>query len=897
MKRMGSRLFRRKAPRLSGLLIGALLLSGTARASESLAVESDDTSVAVQVINDRPAVVSLVGRGNGFDWVGGTERASAMGLIESAEVGGVARPLHWKWKKDADRKNRPGEKSFVFACDDPALELVCAWEGHAGPGPVEQRVTIYNRGKEEVRLPVQTSLAIGMHAPAGHAIEQRWVDKGAGTPTKDGVHKRAIDPAAESLLRCWPSGRDDPRDPIPWTLVEDVEGRQGWYAGVEFTARVNMQLQAGPAGAGPAGMPMEFRVGMPAEDEFPFFTRVGPGESFEAPPVFIGCFQGDVDDGANRLRRWVRTTLVPATRDEKYPLLVNNSWGSGMAVDERLSRKMIDESAELGLEMFHIDAGWFRTVGDWRADEKKFPNGLGPIADYAHQRGLKFGLWVGWTQGGDQVDPTGRHSIAGVHDPVMSAWFSQKFAKDWKANDFSGGTLCLGEPKAVEWCLNTLRRVVKESKIDMLEHDQTMVVDGCEQGTHLHTASCADAGYRAAQGYYRVYDTLRAENPDLLFENCVNGGHMIDYGAVRRCHYISITDTYDPLSNRRAFHDASYALPPAMCECYVQNIAVRGPAHFKFMLRSGMMGWCTIMTDTNVWTPEQHEAAKKQFALYKARLRPLIRSADLYHVSDRPDGVRWDGIQYYDPSSRTGALLAFRGTGDEAQHAFVLRGLTPGAKYAIEFEDGSSQPEMMTGTQLMSAGVKLNLPERESSEIVYIRSAFAQGPSATAPAEFRADNGPVTPVNSSTVIAEAEEFRVETPVRADGVSGWQPRHWGDNYYAATLANTFLSRKAYLGAPEQADNSRATIVVKVPGAGRYLALRDEAAPRFQTQFRLRIEQGGRTRLDRLYGGATTRRSGPSTRRSSRRRRGHGGRWRTSCGRGTMPSSSWMRERRR
>ncbi|MDB5353663.1 MAG: Beta-galactosidase trimerization domain protein [Phycisphaerales bacterium] len=124
---------------------------------------------------------------------------------------------------------------------------------------------------------------------------------------------------------------------------------------------------------------------------------------------------------------------------------------------------------------------------------------------------------------------------------------------------------------------------------------------------------------------------------------------------------------------------------------------------------------------------------------------------------------------------------------------------------------------------------------------------------AAAPATFRAANGPAEPLNDSTVIAEAEEFHVEHASPTDGDKEWVPRHWGDNYYAATLANTFLSRKAYLGAPEQADGSTAHIIVKIPKAGRYLALaRYEAAVRFQTQFRLQIEQGGKTRLDRLYG---------------------------------------------
>jgi hypothetical protein len=706
---------------LFSLVVMAYAAGGAETTGPAFIVQSDDTAVGVQVIEDRPAVVSLVCRGNGFDWVGGAGKATPIDLIDTAEVAGKSRSLHWRQDKDALWKTRPGERAITFACDDPPLQLVSAWQGQAGPGPVEHRVTIYNRGKEDVLLPVQGSLVIGMHGPAGHAIEQRWVDKGAGTPTADGAHKRAVAPGSDLLLRCWPSGRDSPRDPIPWTSVQDVAGGQGWYAGVEFTARVGMGLKAGPAGAGKDGQPLELRLGLSPEEKFPFFTRVRPGERFEAPPVFIGCFQGDVDDGANRLRRWVRANLVPPTSDARYPLLVNNSWGSGMAVDERLARKMIDESAELGLELFHIDAGWFRTVGDWRPEPKKFPNGLAPISDYAHQRGLKFGLWVGWTQGGDQVDPSGRHQILGVNDPAMAPWFCQHYAKDWKANEFSGATVCLGEPAAADWCLNTLRQIVKDAKLDLLEHDQTMVIDGCEKDTHLHTMSRADAGYRAAQGYYHVYDALRADNPILLFENCVNGGHMVDYGAVRRCHYISITDTYDPLSNRRAFYDAAYALPPAMCECYIENIAVRSLSHFKYMLRSGMMGWCTIMTDTSRWTPEQHDAAKKQFALYKARLRPLIRGADLSHVSERPDGVRWDGIEYFDGASGTGALFAFRGTVDEAEHAFVLKGLAADAQYALTFEDQSSPPTVKTGKELMGDGIKLNLPERESSEIVHVQ--------------------------------------------------------------------------------------------------------------------------------------------------------------------------------
>lgn len=104
----------------------------------------------------------------------------------------------------------------------------------------------------------------------------------------------------------------------------------------------------------------------------------------------------------------------------------------------------------------------------------------------------------------------------------------------------------------------------------------------------------------------------------------------------------------------------------------------------------------------------------------------------------------------------------------------------------------------------------------------------------------------VTVQPDGLLVCEAEEFQVRSP-------GWEAKPYGTNYYAATLANTFLSRQAYLGAPEQCDQSVAEIAIEVPAAGKYLALaRYEAAYRFETQFRVQIEQGGKLVLDRLYG---------------------------------------------
>jgi alpha-galactosidase len=139
------------------------------------------------------------------------------------------------------------------------------------------------------------------------------------------------------------------------------------------------------------------------------------------------------------------------------------------------------------------------------------------------------------------------------------------------------------------------------------------------------------------------------------------------------------------------------------------------------MLRSGMMGWLTIMIDTNSWSAEQHAEAKKEIDLYKKELRPLIRDANLYHISPRPDGVHWDGMEYWDPNRRRGVVYAFRGTVEsEKAHIFPLSELKPDGRYRLKFYDHSSPDRTASGRELMRAGLKVLLPLQNSSEIVFI---------------------------------------------------------------------------------------------------------------------------------------------------------------------------------
>lgn len=717
----------------------ACAAANVAAAQQPVTLRTSNTVLQLLPGRTAPRLLSLSGPEDA-PW----RNTTADTLIEFASVDGQHLPLKWNLVPSATRVS-PHEVSFVYESQGPHLRLIWTWEARADFGPIEHRIRIENLEGRELWIPLQQSLSMRLATPRNDSLQSVSIDKGAGRPTRDGTHTVSVPVGYQWRgTSSTYAGDQAPREVIPWMMIErtpsghaqNPRSGDGWYVGLEFSGRTSLNLERkddaliGTAGLNP--------------DPAPFLTRLPAGAAFEAPPVFLGAFHGDRDDAGNVLRPWVRKVLAHAEtwNNPHYPMLVNNSWGSGMQVDEVLAKRMIADSAELGLEMFHIDAGWFRGVGDWYPDSKKFPHGLTPIADDAHAHGLKFGIWVDWAQAGVSDAP----GAASVGKQSMRDDLIADTPPGWKPDDFVGRTMDLGAPAVKQYAQAEVERMVSTYKLDMLEHDGYLVAHACARKDHPHApppddypavvdgngiklpiaSNSTDVSYHAVRSYYDIYTRLRHDHPDLLLEVCNDGGRMVDFGSASHADYFSITDTYDPLSNREAFYDASQVLPAAMLEDYVEKWPTPTLENFRYMLRSGMMGWLTIMQDTNAWTPEQHAAAHAEFSLYKERLRPLIRNADLYHLSARPDGVHWDAMEYFDRQTTDGVVYAFRGsTQDEVEHVFALRGVRADRRYRVHFQDGSSPDATISGQDLLRSGLHVKLNSVNSSELIFLEEAGA----------------------------------------------------------------------------------------------------------------------------------------------------------------------------
>lgn len=107
-----------------------------------------------------------------------------------------------------------------------------------------------------------------------------------------------------------------------------------------------------------------------------------------------------------------------------------NWWGK-LDINEQLIRDTIDAMVEHGLrdagyDYVVIDGGWRDTklspIGELLPHPERFPNGIKPLADYAHERGMKLGVHIvpgTHDCGGDLVGGLGKEEL---HVQQMVDW-------------------------------------------------------------------------------------------------------------------------------------------------------------------------------------------------------------------------------------------------------------------------------------------------------------------------------------------------------------------------------------------------------------------------------------------------------------------------------------------
>ncbi|MBM3745303.1 MAG: alpha-galactosidase [Acidobacteria bacterium] len=472
-----------------------------------------------------------------------------------------------------------------------------------------------------------------------------------------------------------------------WLAVRD-ESRRGLFAGWEFDGRAAASVSQ--------VSPMDY-VRFSAQVQN-LNHPLQPGQEFQVPPAFLGLFRGDWDEAGYRTQSFVEAVLAkPAPDPDRFPYVGWDSWGYLTNLHEDTLRREAELAARLGIELFIVDLGWARSMGDWYADPKKFPSGLRALSDYVHSLGMKFGLHFTIAE-------------AVPDSPVL------RDNPDWTSSEqyfYHGAvSLCLSHQPVKEWVIEQAVRIIDDYGVDWILQDGENMVKECTKTTHTHDP--LDSNYsNAVHGLNAVIAEIQRRRPQVHWENCENGGNMMTFNMVR-FYVTSITnDASGALGARRGVFGATYPFSPRYTDRYMPEQRLD-----TYTTRSYMFGgpWL-FMNRLTEMQPDDLALAASEVQLYQS-LRSRIRNGKVFHLSAWPDEDRIEAIQSYDAASDTAVAFVTRHDSDDNSYTLRLRGLRARGNYLVRFE-GFPSTLTMTGAQLLSEGVLIPLPLPRTTEIIH----------------------------------------------------------------------------------------------------------------------------------------------------------------------------------
>jgi len=434
---------------------------------------------------------------------------------------------------------------------------------------------------------------------------------------------------------------------------------------------------------------------------------VEPGEWYVAPAAFIGLFSGDWDEAGYVTQRFAEAALAPPVPDAKFPYMAWDSWGYEKNIDETKLRAEADLAAAAGAELFIVDLGWAKAMGDWHEDPAKFPSGLRAFSDYVHAKGMKFGLHFVISE-----------AMAG--SPVLRE--HPEWACSTSYNYHGAVSLALQHKPVQDWLIEEGVRIIKEYNVDwVLQDGQTMVKECRNAGLSYDPR---DWNYMGDFALSRILEEIQAQTPGTVWENCANGGNMMTFRMVRN-YVTSITnDASGSLGSRQGLYGASFPFPPRYTDRYMPAVPMN-----DYNTRSFIFGGPWILMNKLVdLQPEEFRFLQEEIGRYK-EIRASVRDAKILHISARPLEGRTDVIQSYNGERDEAIAVVVRDDSAASRYTLRLRDLARDHTYLVTFAD-DPRTLTMTGAQLMERGISVNLPERESGEIVYVRRMVERQDSA-----------------------------------------------------------------------------------------------------------------------------------------------------------------------
>ncbi len=476
-----------------------------------------------------------------------------------------------------------------------------------------------------------------------------------------------------------------------------------------------------------------------------FTTEIPAGETFLFPSVYLLPYDGSIDDGSNIYKNWFfKCKTVPELRDNPNEPLIQ--------IDSQLHP---EQCIEVGIESIKWDYGWWTThgftephslEGSWvfrSQDYKNYINHIGceTLEEYGKKLDEYNLNWTLYLLLHDTADMDGNitDQYGEFNSITHPEWFADESAgSKYKISD-------LGNIECVNYVKNTLADFFQNNHIDTWRTDFQPIASVSEN-KNRHDANGTDVQYWATKGFFEIIDHLYETVDGFRYESCSSGGCQKDIYTATKVVIFNTEDSANYLNMRAAFYDSSYILHPAQLQfpCNPDFWDPIQPSFFpkipepivsdgdNYDFRTSMLDMGYRSTILGVphwgsWTNTPHvDYYTKYCNIYKEKVRPLVREAELYHILPRPDGTNWDGIMYADPDSKNeikGVVFLFKpSAGVSDTYNVVFDGLYEDTVYQLTFEDRPEQNCTATGADLMTKGLDVEI-KYIGSEMIWITNA------------------------------------------------------------------------------------------------------------------------------------------------------------------------------
>ncbi|KAL2206775.1 glycoside hydrolase [Sarocladium strictum] len=489
-----------------------------------------------------------------------------------------------------------------------------------------------NGSKDDVRLELLTSFALSGITPFAtgdapgrlktYRFRSSWSLEGRMvTDTIEHLHlERAYAGNIKLSEKFGQIGSMPTRGWFPTALVEDFEEKVVWGARlacptswqVEVARRYDDLVLAGGY----------------ADREYGHWTKtVKPGQTFDAAPAWLTCVSGTVDEACSRLVSVDIPALETQPASERgLPIAYCDyctSWG---APQEDNLLKTADILAPLGVNYLVIDAGWYMpeepgahwatSMGDWKANSQRFPNGMKAAADAIRARGMTPGLWM-------EPEHVARDSVAFKEvDHFLrrdGEVLTLELRRAWDLHD----------PWVKKYIDERVIGIIRESGIGFFKLDYS---ESLGIGVD-HPDSLGEGLRRHGEGTHAMLEHIRAELPDMAIELVSAGGNRLEASLLQRVAMASSSDAHETLEIPIISAALQRLILPRQSTIWAVLNQTDSIQRLGYTLAATFLGRMYLSGEIDLLSQEKLTFLKKAIDLYKKSV-PVIRDGESRFYGD-----------------------------------------------------------------------------------------------------------------------------------------------------------------------------------------------------------------------------------------------------------------------